>query len=512
MNILLEAITQWAKMTPDRVALVGGDETDSLVELTYSALLCKVEQVAAELMAQKIDVLALRMENGLNWAVVDLAAMMANVVVVPIPTFFSPAQVEHILAQSGADALLGDWQSKPYSLEIAQDVSLTMAALPLRRLRRPTRASYLEGTGKITFTSGSTGHPKGVCLSNEHLCSVARSLANSVRGFAHTHLVLLPLSTLLENITGIYVPLILGGTSYIFPGQRTGLLGSSQFNPHLFADILAGIKPDSIVLTPALLLTLISLVKLQPWLAESLKFVAVGGAKVSASLIKAAHDLHIPAFEGYGLSECGSVVCLNTPAHFQSGSCGKPLPHIQVRIAEDGEILVKGATALGYLNEPFHQAWLATGDLADMDEQGYVTLLGRKKNLIVTAYGRNVSPEWIESEALAFLPHVQFIITGDSQQALCAVMEVVEHAEEKISALNDTLPDYAQIRTVLMLDNPKAMADWYTNNGKLKRDEIEHCVTQLLAATPSDCRLKNQKVQRFDQPFQPSRMASLTTS
>ncbi|OXE29674.1 long-chain fatty acid--CoA ligase, partial [Vibrio parahaemolyticus] len=109
------------------------------------------------------------------------------------------------------------------------------------------------------------------------------------------------------NITGVYVPLMLGVTSSILPGEQTGLLGSSQFEPRLFAQALATIKPESLVLTPALLLALIHIAKQQPSLVGSLKFVAVGGARVSSQLINTAHALNIPAFEGYGLSECGSV-------------------------------------------------------------------------------------------------------------------------------------------------------------------------------------------------------------
>ncbi|EGQ8010515.1 AMP-binding protein [Vibrio parahaemolyticus] len=509
MNILLDAIEKWAKIAPDRVAFVGY-KANQTVELTYFELLNKIELVAAELIAQNIKALALRAENSLDWAIVDLAAMVAGIIVVPIPTFFSDAQVEHTLEQSGVNVLVGDWQAwlaaHPKQSITLQGQPLSIANLPLLRRNQlgdeDTQVAYLPETGKITFTSGSTGRPKGVCLSNDHLCLVAKSLADAVSDTAHSHLVLLPLSTLLENITGVYVPLMLGVTSYILPGEQTGLLGSSRFEPRLFAEALESIRPESLVLTPALLLALIQITKQQPSLVDSLKFVAVGGAKVSSQLINAAHALNIPAFEGYGLSECGSVVCLNTPAEFKAGTCGKPLPHTQIRIAEDDELLVKGNVALGYLNEPFTQEWLATGDLAQIDAQGFVTLSGRKKNLIVTAYGRNVSPEWIESEALAFLPMTPLIVTGDSQQTLCAVIANSEDVEAKVHALNRTLPDYAQIRTLLLLDNPRAISGWYTDNGKLKRNQIEHDVAQLLACTTPELTLQAQKIQRIDLPFQ----------
>ncbi|MDV6251177.1 AMP-binding protein [Vibrio sp. EA2] len=508
MNILFDALNKWAITQPDHVALVGNDKLGQTVQITYSDLLRKIEHTSEALNSLNIEALALRAENSVNWAIIDLAAMAANIVVVPIPTFFSNAQVAHTLKESRVDALIGDWQevSLPASIEpqASQNTSTEIAGLSVLLTKDQGPASYLTGTGKITFTSGSTGQPKGVCLSNEHLCEVASSLAQSVDGLAKSHLVLLPLSTLLENITGIYVPLLLGATSYILPGKKTGLIGSSQFDSALFAKVLAEIKPDSLVLTPALLLALIHIVKQQPGLAASLKFVAVGGARVSSSLINAAHALNIPAFEGYGLSERGSVVCLNTPLSIKAGTCGKPLPHTQIRISEDGELHVKGNIALGYLNEPFSQEWLATGDLAQLDEQGFVTLSGRKKNLIVTAYGRNVSPEWIESEAQAFLPNVPLIVTGDGQQALCAIVASSDNLAAKISALNSTLPDYAKIQTLLVIDNPRAVESWYTENGKLRRSEIEHSVNQLITNTNPEFMLQGQKVQKINLPLQQS--------
>ena len=504
MNKILFALRHWAQQAPNKAALVGLDHHEQPYQLSYAELWHKVQQTSEKLKALNITSLALRSENSLYWAIIDLAAMHARTVVVPVPTFFSEQQVLHTLEQSDIDALIGDWSTIRSDALQALGVQIStpeyLVNLPVYRRTSNAQHAYLSGTGKITFTSGSTGQPKGVCLSHEHISIVTQSLADCVNGIADTHLVLLPLSTLLENITGIYVPILLGATSHILPGQRTGLMGSSQFDPQRFAQTLAIIQPESLVLTPALLLALIHVAKLQPALVKSLKFVAVGGARVSSQLIQTAHALGIPAFEGYGLSECGSVVCLNTPASMKAGSCGKPLPHSEVRIAEDGELLVKGNVALGYLHEPFQSEWLATGDLAQMDEQGFITLSGRKKNLIVTAYGRNISPEWIESEALALLPMTPLIITGDGEQALCAVVRNTEDVRNKVTQLNALLPDYARIRTLLLLENPNAIPHWYTDNGKVKRNEVEASVKQLLESH-GGLSLAGQSIERIDLPF-----------
>ncbi|WP_347365685.1 AMP-binding protein [Vibrio vulnificus] len=398
MNLIIQTLQQYAEQRPEQLAFFGLTDEGREQSYTYLQMLQAVRQTAQQLQERNISALALRAENSLNWLIVDLAAIMANVVIVPIPMFFSPQQVTHSLEAAGITYLLGDWQSD------AQQYLGEIAGLALYHRPCDGEVGYLPNTGKITFTSGSTGNPKGVCLSHEHLANVSQALAKGLAFTQGEHLVLLPLSTLLENITGIYVPLLLGLPSIILPGHKVGLLGSSQFDPTLFAKALAHYHPATLVLTPALLMALIGVVHAKPELAHSLRFVAVGGAKVAAGLIHQAHSLGIPAFEGYGLSECGSVVCLNLPQNHQVGSCGQPLPHCQVRISDDGELLVKGNSALGYLQQPFEQEWLATGDLASIDEQGYVHLSGRKKNLIITAYGRNVCPEWLESQAQIFLP------------------------------------------------------------------------------------------------------------
>lgn len=482
MSKILEKIYHYAKMTPDHIALRGYSRHHGSAAITYSDLVRRIERIAAQLQNLGGHCIGLRAENSVRWALIDLAAMRAEIPIVPIPTFFSNKQIEHIISESGVDLLIGEW---PEMFELEDQVS-QIEALPVYRLYTARTTSRLPNTIKITFTSGSTGTPKGVCLSEENLFRVSSSLISALSVDVKRHLVLLPLSTLLENITGIYVPLMLGVTSFVFQGEHVGLTGSSQFDPQAFTKALATYQPNSLVLTPALLMALIQVVKANPAFAESLRFVAVGGARVAPEIMAAAHALGIPAYEGYGLSECASVVSLNTPNQVKHGSCGAPLEHIEIKVADDGELLVKGNQALGYLGHPFDQEWLETGDLGQIDEQGFVHILGRKKNQIITSYGRNISPEWIESQAQVFVPGLKLLVVGEAQTSLSAIVEPFDNIVEHIHELNATLPDYACIKRLIITNNLGTCSHWYTENGRPKRDVIEIWANQLLLGEETD--------------------------
>ena len=473
MSLILDALRANAKTHPEKVAFYGHDAEGNNRSFTYFELLQKVDQAAELITKLSPNCIALRAENSLDWVIADLAAMQAETAIVPIPTFFSKQQVTHILEQAGVDLLIGDWPEQTSPIAHVQ-------RLPIYFFTNSSSLSATRPakTTKITFTSGSTGTPKGVCLSVENISKVTQSLARAIGTCSDIHMVLLPLSTLLENITGVYVPLLLGITGSVFHGSHLGLVGSSKFDGKAFAKALATYRPNSLVLTPALLIALIQLVRAKPSLAKPLRFVAVGGARVAPELIASAHQLSIPAYEGYGLSECASVVCLNTPKAYLAGSCGKVLDHVAIRISNDGELLVKGNTALGYLDQPFTDEWLATGDLAAIDDQGFVHLMGRKKNQIITSFGRNVSPEWIESQAQAFAPGCHIIVTGEAQTCLTAVVNTYPHIEQKLKNLNKHLPDYAQIQRLITVDDLLNRKDWFTSNARPRRQVIEQWVAK----------------------------------
>ena len=178
-----------------------------------------------------------------------------------------------------------------------------------------------EKVAKITFTSGSTGTPKGVCLARVGIERTAEGLADTLGDLdIQSHLCIMPLAMLLENIAGVYAPVLLGATIHVPPLAAVGLTGSSGLNVATLRAAIDRARAESVILTPQLLGELTASVVRDPWTACPLRFAAVGGAKLSEQDIDDALGAGIPAYQGYGLSECNSVVTLNRPSERRRGS------------------------------------------------------------------------------------------------------------------------------------------------------------------------------------------------
>jgi long-subunit acyl-CoA synthetase (AMP-forming) len=193
----------------------------------------------------------------------------------------------------------------------------------------------------------------------------------------------------------------------------------------------------------------------------------------------------VPVGEGWGLSEGGSVQTLNLPGSERAGSVGRPLPHAQVRVADDGELLIAGSLFAGYLGDPTPvPAWWPTGDLGRIDDDGFVYVHGRKKHLLITSFGRNVSPEWVEAALRAEPAVLQAAVFGEGQPNLRAVLwptrEPLQDAalQAAVDAANATLPDYA--RVVHWTRGRAAFTDFATPNGRPRRDEIARAHADFL--------------------------------
>ncbi len=161
MNTILTALEQRALTNPEQLAFIGHNAKGQAISLSYFTLWQSVVEIAEQFIALDVQRIALRAENSLDWVVVDLAAMLADVVIVPVPMFFSTEQVAHLLSQSCPDLLIGDWffgaAQRIDALGQLQPAG-ELSNLPIFSLSSAHSANLLRSTRKITFTSGSTGN------------------------------------------------------------------------------------------------------------------------------------------------------------------------------------------------------------------------------------------------------------------------------------------------------------------------------------------------------------------
>ncbi|MFZ9411231.1 MAG: AMP-binding protein, partial [Burkholderiaceae bacterium] len=273
-----------------------------------------------------------------------------------------------------------------------------------------------------------------------------------------------------ENLAGVYAALSLGSDVVLLPSGELGLTGSSGFDAPKAIDSLQRHEAQSIILLPEMLLSLCNHLEQSNTRLACLKFVAVGGAKVSPSLIRRARAVGLPVYEGYGLSEAASVVALNRPGADRIGSVGQVLPHLKIKTNDDGEIVIRPRKS---------DRWLSTGDLGRIDPDGYLYVTGRKKNVLITSYGRNVSPEWPELLLQGYPEIKQTIVYGNDQPQLSALLvptssEVTnQRLDDIVAAVNQQLPDYARIGYWQRVNKPFSGEDGFlTPNGRPRRDQI----------------------------------------
>ncbi|MCJ2186879.1 AMP-binding protein [Novosphingobium beihaiensis] len=449
MNGLLAVIQDHALTHPRAIAL----DPVTAPPVTWEELADRVADKAYGLRlsvsAAKPHVLSL--DHGVDAAIAELALLEARIPVLSLPAFFTPEQVQHAVAASGAGA--------------ARPSAAQPAPSPLPR-----------GTARVTFTSGSTGTPKGVCLSAPQMLAVAASVVEAV-GAEHAgrHCALLPPGILLETVAGFFATVLAGGTYVCPPQAEVGL--ADPFRPDFVAMVqkLAAWEITSLILVPEYLAGLVTVMEKTGITLPCLTLVAVGGARVPAELLARARALGLPVRQGYGLTECASVVSLESADEDAPGSAGRPLAHMKARIAPDGEIVLEGEMFLGTIGEPRDAGPLFTGDIGRVDDQGRLWVEGRKSALIVTSFGRNISPEWVEAELTAQRDILQAMVHGDGLPAPEALLVPARPGADlaaAVAAANEGLPAYARIAKWREVAPFTPMNGQLTGNGRLRRKAI----------------------------------------
>lgn len=445
-------------------------------KISYRQLVDEVDRVYQWLKTRDVKVLALQSENTPEWIYIDLACQKANVIFIPLPTFFASGQLTHIL-----DLVKPDIVVRPQGLS-GMDNGVVPFLLPLYeyyQLDQTRLSDFPKGTSKVTFTSGSTGQPKGVCLSIANQFAVANALVERIGIKAPKHFCLLSFSTLLENIAGIYAPLMAGGSLFVASDVYRGFDGATIHSPNLLLSAITGASPHTMILVPELLQFLLH-ANAGGWeIPASLLFMAVGGSRVSSVLMSQARAAGLPIYQGYGLSECASVVSLCADDTCDMSSAGKLLSHVDADI-QDGQLTVTGNTFLGYLGMPdsWYPSAVKTGDIVQYNE-GCLEILGRNSNLIINSFGRNISPEWVESEFLSTGAFAHVVVFGDAKPFLTALLVpsidtlTAQAIEEIVGQVNQILPEFARVKDFVVVREPLSKGKGQlTTNGRPRRQQV----------------------------------------
>lgn len=490
MSGILSALREHANKRPDHIALRGKDRA-----LSYGELDRAVDTLATQLKEGGARVVGLFGDNLLAWAVADLACLRAGLATVPIPVFFSEGQRRHALVSAGVDTLLTPHREAlaafPAALPIDQ---LQVADQPLWRvaLNGGAESDEMRGLAKVTYTSGTTGEPKGVKFTRAALEAVVESAAKGVSAQASDRfMALLPMSVLMENLLGFYVAMAAGAEYIVLPMAELGFRGSNRMHVTAMLDAVRRYRVSNMICTPQVVQNMVVALERGAAALPDLQYIGAGGAPIAESMLFRAARVGLPIYQGWGLSECASAVTINTLGANRLGSVGRPLGHVAVRCADDGELFVSGRSLFaGYVGEPLRPEgeWYPTGDLGEVDRDGYVRITGRKKTLIINSFGRNVSPEWVESQLTSRSELSQVAVFGDGRPHLIGVVVPAPNGNRQslaqaIEAINLELPDYARLRHWVVAELPFAVENGQlTVLGKLKREAIHEAYKSQLEA------------------------------
>lgn len=388
---------------------------------------------------------------------------------------------------AGADRSLADVEAAGKKEETAD-----------RTARYEAEAAQIEpgDLATIIYTSGTTGEPKGTMLSHDNLFSNVQAASTCVPiGTNDISLSFLPLSHSFERMAGHYLmyangvtvafaesmDLLVKNFSEIRPTIMTAVprvyekiyarvlenaLAGSAIKKRIFfwardvgdrvADItLAGDTPGAALGIKAKIADRLVFTKLRARVGGRLRLFVSGGAPLAPEINKFFYTAGLTILEGYGLTETSPVISVNTPEHFRIGTVGRPIPGVEVRIAPDGEILTRGPHVMqGYYNKPEATAevidseqWFHTGDIGHL-EDGFLRITDRKKDIIVTAGGKNIAPQPIENAVKGSKYVTQAVMIGDRRRF--PILLVVPNFEQ--------LERWAKIKNLIWTDRRQLLA------------------------------------------------------
>ncbi|MGW6695847.1 AMP-dependent synthetase/ligase [Rhodococcus sp. NPDC054953] len=500
-DALVRTVYSHADTTPDLV-LFSRPRGDRWVDVTAAEFADLVTGVAKGLIqggVQPGDRVVLLSATRFEWTLLDFAIWAAGAVSVPIYDSSSADQVQWIVEDAGANVAIVETSShaeyfagtgvRVLEIEDAAIETLLASGADLDDSAVEQRVSALraDDPASLVYTSGTTGRPKGCVLTHRNFLSEVRGiLAASIGDVArpgNRMLTFLPLAHVLARAVSLamfeaggtqahwsnfgtivgqfdrFRPNVILGVPRVFEKVRDAAAQQASTGGALRARVFAFAESTAVEYSeaidrgrPSMLLRFKHFVadrlvysKLRAVLGGECWWAISGGGALMPRLGHFFRGLGVPIYEGYGLTESTAAHCVNVPGAQRIGSVGQPLGGNAVRIASDGEIELRGGVVFGryWRNETatvdvFDDGWFRTGDLGSLDEDGYLTITGRKKDLLITAGGKNVSPGPLEDRMRSHELVSQAVVVGDGRPFIGALVTV----------------------------DPDAFARWRSENGK----------------------------------------------
>lgn len=508
MDTICQLIDASAERFGDRPALIEPNEDGGMSTLTYHELWERAHGFASYLQEQQVekdDRICIWAASCSNWMIAYLGTLLVGAVVVPLDVNTKEDFLRRVAQITEARFLIATRKQfaglKEPAMPLIDIDALPQGTLDASKLPTVNKNDLAE----LVFTSGTTGQPKGVMLSHHNIASNATTAVTIIDIQTNDRaLSILPLSHMFEMT--VEIALLHSGASIVY--ARTLI-------PDTLLKLFATQRVTCMVLVPQALQLFLNGIerevrrqkKEKQWemlhgIAARLpfglrrgifssihkrfggrfRFFVSGGAYLPPTLAKRWEDMGFRVMQGYGATECSPIISATPYKEHVLDSVGKPLPGVDVRIADDGEIRVHGPNvALGYWKNPeataaaFENGWYHTGDLGYLDARNYLYLKGRKKNLIVLANGLNVYPEDIEN-VLCANPLVKDAVVlgltkhhqGPEVHAIL-LMEDASQVKTVIQQTNRQLASHQQVRSFTVWpekDFPR------THTLKVKRPEV----------------------------------------
>ncbi len=395
-------------------------------------------------------------ENRYQWIVADLAIQLAQGVHVPAHSSLTGEQIAYQINDSEACVVLVSNEPQVAKLVAVQNqlrkglafvsfdetflaiqnqvprlLELELAQLVDADAERLVQAAVkipTDSLATILYTSGTTGEPKGVMLTQKNLVSNA---LGTLRAFEQSvddiRLCFLPLSHIFARTCDLYTWIASGSQLALAESRETVLQNCKEVAPTLMNGVPYFFDKIRRVLLDCGRADVPGAVR--ELLGGRVRYCCSGGAALPDHVFDFYYERGVPVLQGYGLTESSPVITISKESHFRRGAVGRPIPEVEVRIGEDGEIQTRGPHVMqGYWKKPeataevIRDGWLLTGDLGRLDADGYLYITGRKKEILVTSGGKNVAPVLLESLLMEDPLIHQALIVGDGQNYLAALI------------------------------------------------------------------------------------------